>query len=254
MKNIQDIELEFKTSPTDELKEILKKYSHDPRAGVKKIHDKYSKKLDKYYEEITRLKELSRYENYYFDSGLKTVAGLDEVGRGPLAGPVVACCVVLKKGTLIEGVTDSKKLSEKRRNEIFWEIKKKALDIGMGVVDEKTIDKINIANAAKQAMTEAFNNLKKKPDVLLIDYVSLEDIGCVQESIVKGDEKCISIGAASIVAKVMRDEMMYNYAKEYPEYGFDKNKGYGSKEHFEAIKTHGRCPIHRRSFLKNLRG
>ena len=253
MKNIQEIELEFKTCPTDELKELLKKYSYDPRSGVKKIHDKYSKKLDKYYGEITRLKELSRYENYYFDSGLKTVAGLDEVGRGPLAGPVVACCVVLKKGTLIEGVTDSKKLSEKRRNEVFWEIKKKALDIGMGVVDEKTIDKINIANATKLAMTEAFNNLKKKPDVLLIDYLQLDDISCVQESVVKGDEKCISIGAASIVAKVMRDEMMHNYSKEYPEYSFEKNKGYGSKEHFEALKAHGRCPIHRRSFLKGLK-
>lgn len=250
MKNINEIDFEFKTCPGNELKELLKKYAFDERSGVKKICDKYSKKLGKYYRELNRLKELSRYENYYFDSGLKTVAGLDEVGRGPLAGPVVACCVVLKKGTLIEGVNDSKKLSEKRRIQIFWDIKKKAADIGMGIVDERTIDKINIANAAKQAMTEAFNNLAKRPDVLLIDYVSLEGLDCVQESIVKGDEKCISIGAASIVAKVMRDEMMHNYAKEYPEYHFDKNKGYGSKEHFKAIKEHGPCPIHRRSFLK----
>jgi len=252
MKNIQEIEYEFKTCANDELKELLKKYSLDSRSGVKKIHSKYSKKLDGYYSELTRLKELSRYENYYFDSGLKSVAGLDEVGRGPLAGPVVACCVVLQKGTLIEGVTDSKKLSEKRRNEVFWEIKRKALDIGMGRVDEAAIDKINILNATKLAMMEAFNNLKKKPDVLLIDYVTLDNAGCVTESIVKGDEKCISIGAASIVAKVMRDEMMHCYAKEYPEYNFDKNKGYGSREHFEALKTHGPCPIHRRSFLKGL--
>jgi len=253
MKNIQEIEREFKTCPNDELKELLRKYALDERGGVKKLHLKYSLKLDNYFRELNRLKELSRYENYYFDSGLKLVAGVDEVGRGPLAGPVVACCVVLKKGTLIEGVTDSKKLSEKKRNEIFWEIKKKALDIGMGTVDEKTIDKIGIVNATKKAMMEAFNNLGNKPDVLLIDYMSLDDIGCVQESIVKGDEKSITIGAASIVAKVMRDEMMYNYAKEYPEYGFDNHKGYGTNEHLEALKAHGPCPIHRRSFLTRLK-
>jgi len=254
MKNIQDIEQEFKLCSSEELKALLTKYSFDPRSGVRKICDKYNKKLDSYYAELRRLKELSRYEDYYFDMGLKTVAGLDEVGRGPLAGPVVACCVVLKRGTIIEGVGDSKRLSERRRNQVFWEIKKKALDIGMGVVDEKVIDKINIVNATKQAMHEALDNLKAKPDALLVDFVRLDNIDFIQESIVKGDEKCFSIGAASIVAKVMRDEMMHNYAKEYPEYHFDKNKGYGSKEHFEAIKQHGICPIHRRSFLKGISG
>ena len=251
MKKIQDIETEFRLCSMDALKELLKEYEHDERSGVRKVFSKYSKKLDKHYGEINRLKELSRYENYYFDAGLRYVAGMDEVGRGPLAGPVVACCVVLKKGDLIEGINDSKKLSEKRRNEIFWEIENKALDIGMGIVDEKTIDRINIAEATKMAMMEAFNNLKRKPDVLLVDYVHLDNISCVQESIVKGDEKSISIGAASIVAKVMRDEMMHNYAKEYPEYHFDQNKGYGSKEHFDAIRKYGMCPIHRRSFLKS---
>jgi len=253
VKTIQKIEQEFKTCANDELKELLTKYSSDARGGVQKVCDKYSKKLSKYYDELQRMKEISLCENYYFDSGLKTVSGLDEVGRGPLAGPVVACCVVFKKGTIIEGVGDSKKLSEKKRNSVFWEIKKKALDIGMGVVDEKTIDKINIVNATKQAMREAVDNLTIKPDVLLIDYESLEDIDCIQESIVKGDEKCFSIGAASIMAKVMRDEMMYTYAKEYPEYHFDKNKGYGSKEHFEALMQYGACPIHRQSFLKRLK-
>jgi len=253
MQTIQKIELEFKTCQNDELKELLSKYSSDSRGGVQKICEKYSKKLGKYYDELLRLKEISRYEDYYFDSGLKTVAGLDEVGRGPLAGPVVACCVVFKKGTIIEGVGDSKKLSEKSRNNIFWDIKRKALDIGMGVVDEKTIDKINIVNATKQAMKEAIDNLTIKPDVLLIDHMRLDDVDYVQESIVKGDEKCFSIGAASIMAKVMRDEMMYNYAKEYPEYHFDKNKGYGSREHFEALFQYGATPIHRESFLKKLK-
>ena len=253
MKTIQKIEQEFKLCQNDELKELLSLYAPDSRDGVQKICDKYSKKLAKHYDELLRLKKISQYEERYFDSGMRTVAGLDEVGRGPLAGPVVACCVVFKKGTIIEGVGDSKKLSEKKRNTVFWDIKRKALDIGMGVVDEKVIDKINIVNATKLAMREALDNLTIKPDALLIDHLSLEDIDCVQESIVKGDEKCFSIGAASIMAKVMRDEMMHNYAKEYPEYHFDKNKGYGSREHFEALFQYGASPIHRQSFLKKLK-
>jgi ribonuclease HII len=253
MQTIQKIEAEFKTCPNDELKELLAKYSADNRGGVRRICDTYNKKLSKYYDELLRLKEISQYEDKYFDLGMKAVAGLDEVGRGPLAGPVVACCVVFKKGTVIEGVGDSKKLSEKKRNLVFWEIKKKALDIGMGVVDEKTIDKINILNATKQAMKEAIDNLTIKPDALLIDHMTLEEIDIPQESIVKGDEKCFSIGAASIMAKVMRDEMMHTYAKEYPQYHFEKNKGYGSREHFEALLEHGACPIHRQSFLKRLK-
>lgn len=253
MQTIQKIEQEFKTCANDELKELLAKYSSDARDGVRKIHDKYSKKLAKHYDELLRLKEISRYEDKYFAQGLRTVAGLDEVGRGPLAGPVVACCVVFKKGTIIEGVGDSKKLSEKSRNLVFWEIKKKALDIGMGVVDEKTIDEINILNATKLAMREAYDNLVIKPGALLIDHMTLDNIDCTQESIVKGDENCFSIGAASIIAKVMRDEMMHTYAQEYPQYHFEKNKGYGSKEHFEALLEHGACPIHRQSFLKRLK-
>ncbi len=252
MKPIAEIKDEFKDCQMQELKSLIMKYDNDERQGVKKLISGYKKKLDSYYEELVRLKEISLFENLYLENGYKYIAGIDEVGRGPLAGPVVACALIYPKDILIEGINDSKKLSEKRRNEIFWQLEKSAADVGMGIVEPDVIDEINILNATKLAMKYAVNNLKVKPDILLIDAVNIDGVDIEQKAIIKGDERSITIAGASIIAKVMRDEMMYKYAETYPQYGFDKNKGYGTKEHIEAIKKYGLTPIHRRSFVTNI--
>ncbi|KJU83593.1 ribonuclease HII [Candidatus Magnetobacterium bavaricum] len=192
------------------------------------------------------MRELFEYDSVYHDSGC--VAGLDEAGRGPLAGPVVAAAVVLGHGVYIEGVNDSKKLSEPRRRALFFEIVCRAKDIGVGIVDVADIDRVNILNATKTAMKKAVLQLNHPPDILLIDAVKLPDIDIKQVSIIKGDSKSASIAAASIVAKVLRDSFMLAYHQQYPQYGFNKHKGYGTKHHIEMIRAHGPCPIHRRSF------
>jgi ribonuclease HII len=187
------------------------------------------------------------------------IAGIDEVGRGPLAGPVVTCCVVLPADFDLIGVDDSKKLSEKKRTEMAPLIKEKALAYGFGMADEKVIDRINTLNATKGAMRvaclEADKMLREKTgrgiDCLLIDAVHLEDIPFPQKSIIKGDAKSVSIAAASILAKVTRDAMMVKYAEQYPWYAFEKNKGYGTAAHYDGLRAHGPCPIHRMTFLKN---
>lgn len=202
--------------------------------------------------------------------GYKYIAGVDEVGRGPLAGPVIAAAVVLPEDFDVLGIDDSKKLSEKKRNELFEIITQKAVAIGVGGVDEKTIDEISILQATKLAMKRAVEaceiKLREKlgsgetdsdPEGHVIDYIlfdamKIEDIDIQQESIVKGDAKVLAIAAASIIAKVTRDLMMVAYDNEYPGYAFAKNKGYGTKEHYEGLHAQGMCPIHRRSFLKNL--
>ncbi len=201
--------------------------------------------------ENQRLKLMSRYEEEAYSKGFKCVAGIDEAGRGPLAGPVVAACVALPEGLLIEGINDSKKLSETKRERIYKIIMEKALSIGIGIVDEKIIDEINILNATKLAMKNSVMQMKVKPDFLLIDAVKLDDIDISQLSIIKGDSVSLSIAAASIVAKVTRDRIMVEYDKKHPEYGFKKHKGYGTKLHIDAIKNNGICPIHRVGFTKN---
>lgn len=188
------------------------------------------------------------------------IAGIDEVGRGPLAGPVVTCCVILPPDFDLLGVDDSKKLSEKKRTEMAPLIKEKALAYGFGMADEKVIDRINILNATKGAMRvaclEADKMLREKTgrgiDCLLIDAVHLDDVPFPQKSIIKGDAKSVSIAAASILAKVTRDNMMIKYAEQYPGYAFERNKGYGTAAHYEGLRAQGPCPIHRMSFLKNL--
>ena len=200
-----------------------------------------------------------------FDSGFTVggslvAAGTDEAGRGPLAGPVVAACVVLPEDFDVIGVDDSKKLSEKKREELFDKIQAKALAIGVGISDNITIDQINILQATKKAMKEAFleaeTRLKEKTgqriDVLLADAVTLEELDVHQEAIIKGDAKSLSIAAASIIAKVTRDRIMLEYHRQYPWYGFDRNKGYGTKAHYQGIGAYGITPIHRKTFLKNL--
>ena len=199
--------------------------------------------------EIARLGELSKFEKEYYEKGYNTICGIDEAGRGPLAGPVVAGAVILPKGCLIEGVNDSKKISEKKREIIYNEITKNALSWSVGIVDNTIIDDINILEATRMAMKIAIDNLTVKPDYILIDAEKKVDTGGIPYlPIIKGDALSISIAAASIIAKVTRDRMMYDYDEVFPMYGFAKHKGYGTKEHIEAIGKHGICTIHRKTF------
>jgi len=205
-------------------------------------------------KELERLKTMSTYEAEAIAQGYCKVAGIDEAGRGPLAGPVVAACVMLPENCLIEGVNDSKKLSPAKREKLYDIILNRAVSYGIGIVDEKRIDEINILNATKLAMKMAVDQMNIKPDILLIDAVRLDDLDIPQKSIIKGDELSISIAAASIIAKVTRDRMIAEADSQYPEYGFKKHKGYGTAEHINAIKKYGICPIHRISFTKNFTG
>ncbi len=213
-------------------------------------------------EEMLRKKlaAMQKFERELRDAGIEYIAGIDEVGRGPLAGPVVSACVVLPADFDILGVDDSKKLSEKKREELFDKILSETLAYGIGMCDNDVIDEINILNATKRAMAEATINadeaLRKNCGAhiehLLIDALTLEKVNLPQTGIIKGDAKSISIAAASIIAKVTRDRMMIEYAKEYPYYAFESNKGYGTRAHYEGIYRQGITPIHRKTFLKNI--
>ncbi len=206
-------------------------------------------KGEKLEAEIKRIEALKQYEKEYEHLGY--VCGIDEVGRGPFAGPVVACAVILPKDCSILYINDSKKLSEKKREELYDIITKEAVSFGIGIRDNKRIDEINILEATYEAMREAISNLKVKPDVLLNDAVTIPGVDIKQVPIIKGDAKSISIGAASIVAKVTRDRMMFEFDKMYPGYDLAKNKGYGTAAHIEGLKKYGPCEIHRFSFIHN---
>ena len=203
-------------------------------------------------KEIERLSKLKEEELKLYESGFEYVCGIDEAGRGPLAGPVVVASVILPKNSMIEGVNDSKKVSEKKREKIYEEIIKEAISYGIAIIDEKEIDDINILKATKKGVTECIRNLEVKPNIILID--ALEGIDTLQipyKSVIKGDAKHYSIAAASILAKVTRDRIMRKYDLLYPEYGFIQNKGYGTAKHIQVIKEKGICEIHRKSFVKN---
>ena len=199
--------------------------------------------------EKARVEQMCEYEKEY--GVYSYICGIDEAGRGPLAGPVVAGAVILPKDCRILYINDSKKLSEKRRNELFDIIKEEAVTYGIGIIDAARIDEINILQATYEAMRSAINNLNPSPDILLNDAVKIPKVDIPQVSIIKGDAKSVSIAAASIVAKVTRDRMMVEYDKIYPEYNFADNKGYGSEKHREALKKFGPTPIHRNTFIKN---
>ena len=250
MKRISEIKEEFKKLLPEELEEQIGFYREDERKGVQSFLKTQEKKLEQYREELARLETISRYEKEY--DGYGYVCGIDEVGRGPLAGPVVAGAVILPKDCRILYINDSKKLSAKKREELFDEIQKQAVAIGIGLVPHDRIDEINILQATYEAMRMAIANLKVKPGVLLNDAVTIPGVDIPQVPIIKGDAKSISIGAASIMAKVYRDRMMIEYDKMYPGYGFASNKGYGSKEHMEALQKIGPSPIHRQSFIKGI--
>ena len=202
--------------------------------------------------ERQRLEGMREFENKYSELG--AVAGIDEAGRGPLAGPVVAAAVILPKDIFLPFLNDSKKVTEKRRDVLFDQIKQEAIAYGIGIASNALIDEINILQATYEAMREARSQPSKTPDILLVEAVHIPDINIKQVGIVKGDAKSVNIAAASILAKVTRDRLMLEYDKIYPEYGFASNKGYGTAKHIEALKAYGACDIHRRSFIGNFVG
>lgn len=201
-------------------------------------------------KEITRLDNMLKIEHELNKKGYEFVCGVDEAGRGPLCGPVVAAAVILPKDAHIEGVNDSKKLTEKKREKLYDDIMQNAVSVGVGVSDVDIIEEVNILNATKKAMLQAISNLKVNPEYVLVDGNQKIDTDIPLETVVKGDSKSESIAAASIIAKVTRDRLLIEYDKKYPEYGFAKHKGYGTKAHIEAIKKYGLTPIHRPSFCK----
>lgn len=232
-----------------DLAEVMKQFQADERAGVQTELKKAAVRIQKYEAELQRTYVISEYERKYSD--YTYICGIDEVGRGPLAGPVVAGAVILPKDCDILYINDSKQLSEKKREELYDIIMEKAVAASVGYASVERIDEINILQATYEAMRQAISNLSIYPDVLLNDAVNIPQVSIRQVPIIKGDAKSISIGAASIIAKVTRDRLMADYAKIFPEYDFAGNKGYGSAAHIEALKKYGPTPIHRKSFIKN---
>lgn len=204
-------------------------------------------------KEIERLNELKKIENEIYEKEhVKYICGIDEAGRGPLAGPVVVASVIMKPDSFIEGVNDSKKVSEKKREKLYEQIIEEAVSYSVGIIDQNEIDEINILNATKKGLTESIKSLKVKPERIIVDALDkIDTCGIPYMPIVKGDAKCYSIAAASIIAKVTRDRIMRQWDEVYPMYGFARHKGYGTAAHIAAIKEYGLCPLHRRSFTKN---
>ena len=246
-EKIQIIREQFQTIPTEQLSGWLEQYREDPRAGVQTLVKRAEKAIAALEQEKERVWEMQSFEREYRPCGV--ICGIDEAGRGPLAGPVVAAAVCLPENCELLYVNDSKKLSEKKREELFDQIREKAVSYGIGIVGPDVIDEINILQADYEAMRIAVSQWKPQPEVLLNDAVRIPGLSMKQVPIIRGDAKSLSIAAASILAKVTRDRMMAEYDKIYPEYGFAGNKGYGSASHIEALKTYGPCPIHRRSFI-----
>ena len=203
-------------------------------------------------KELERLTNLKSMEKELYNKGFEYICGIDEAGRGPLAGPVVVAGVIMPKDSMIEGVNDSKKVSEKKREKLYDVILEEAISYSVAVIGQDVIDEINILNATKQGVTKVVEELDVKPNLILVDALThINTKGIPYDSIIKGDAKCYNIAAASIIAKVTRDRIMREWDEIYPQYGFINHKGYGTAKHIEAIKEHGPCPIHRRSFIKN---
>lgn len=246
-ESIQAIRNRLEQTKVEELLDFIAKYETDERSGVQKLVSTARKRKESYLEELARTESLKKYEKEY-DNYLY-ICGIDEVGRGPLAGPVVAGAVILPKDCRILYINDSKKLSAAKREELYDEIMEHAVATGIGMASPERIDEINILQATYEAMRQAIGNLKVAPDLLLNDAVTIPKVEIPQVPIIKGDAKSISIGAASIIAKVTRDRMMEEYDRIFPGYGFAGNKGYGSAEHIAALQKLGPTPIHRRSFI-----
>jgi len=248
-KKISDIKNELQAASESALPVFVETYEADTRSGVQALVAKARKSIEALAKEQKRIELMKRYEKEYASCGY--ICGIDEVGRGPLAGPVVAGAVILPKDCNIMYLNDSKQLSEKKREELYEVIMKQAVAVGLGSASPERIDEINILQATYEAMRQAISKLSVKPDILLNDAVTIPGVEIRQIPIIKGDAKSVSIAAASIVAKVTRDRLMTEYDKTYPEYHFADNKGYGSAAHIEALKTYGYTPIHRKSFIGN---
>jgi ribonuclease HII len=247
MESISSIREVIQAAGIEQLPEVIARYREDERAGVQKELLRAQKRIEAYQKELARCEELKRYEKEY--QMYANICGIDEVGRGPLAGPVVAGAVILPKDCDILYINDSKQLSEKKREELYDVIMEKAVAVGLGYSTPERIDEINILQATYEAMRKAIGELAVRPDLLLNDAVTIPEVSIRQVPIIKGDAKSISIGAASIVAKVTRDRLMVQYDEIYPQYGFASNKGYGAKVHIEALQKFGPCPIHRKTFI-----
>ncbi|MBU5429262.1 ribonuclease HII [Kineothrix sp. MSJ-39] len=233
------------------LPDFIARFERDERSGVQQLVQRAQKRLEALAKERERLKVMHRYEEQYKDC--QAICGIDEAGRGPLAGPVVAAAVILPKDCEILYLNDSKQLSAKKRDLLYDEIMEKAVAVGVGYATPQRIDEINILQATYEAMRQAVNKLSVCPDILLNDAVRIPGLPMQQVPIVKGDAKSVSIAAASIIAKVTRDRLMMEYDKAMPQYHFAANKGYGSAEHIEALAAYGASPIHRRSFITHFK-
>ena len=249
-QKIGEIREILQAASVDELPAFIAAHEKDERAGVQALINKAKKRRLDYEKELLRTEKMKDYERKY--ASFSYICGIDEVGRGPLAGPVVAGAVILPRDCRILYLNDSKQLSEKKREELYEVIMENAVSTGLGFVSPERIDEINILQATYEAMRQAIGKLEKEPDLLLNDAVTIPGVEIRQVPIIKGDAKSVSIAAASIIAKVTRDRLMVQYDEIYPEYGFASNKGYGAAAHLEALKKYGPTPIHRRSFLKNL--
>lgn len=247
---ISEIKKILSEATIEELRTLILDFETDERAGVIKLVESAKKRIAAFEAEVERTYRMKEYERKY--ENCRYICGIDEVGRGPLAGPVVAAAVVLPKDEDIYYLNDSKQLSAKKREELYDIIMEKAIAVGIGFSDEKCIDEINILQANYVAMRKAIAQLSVKPDILLNDAVQIPEVDIEQVSIIKGDAKSVSIAAASIVAKVTRDRFMVEMDAKYPYYDFASNKGYGSPKHLAALKEIGPCEIHRRSFIGNL--
>ena len=247
METMKDIRAHFASAKEGEYNALFQHYENDERSGVQKLIQQYRKKLQALENERARTEIMKEYEHKYEHLGY--LCGIDEVGRGPLAGPVVACAVILPKDCDILWLNDSKKLTAKKREELYDVILEGAVSVGIGMASPERIDEINILQATYEAMRQAVSRLSVQPQLLLNDAVTIPEIQIPQVPIIKGDAKSVSIAAASIVAKVTRDRMMEEFDKGLPEYGFASNKGYGSAAHIEALKKYGPSPIHRKTFI-----
>lgn len=248
-KKIGEIREILKNTQDEQLIRFITEYATDERTGVQSLVAQAQKKQEKLAKEIERIENLQIYERKYAD--YEYICGIDEVGRGPLAGPVVAAAVILPKNCHILYINDSKKLSAKKREELYDIIMEQAVAVGIGMRSPQRIDEINILQATYEAMREAIGKMNPQPTLLLNDAVRIPEVDIYQVPIIKGDAKSISIGAASIIAKVTRDRLMVEYDRLMPEYDFASNKGYGSAAHIAALKKYGPTPIHRKSFIGN---
>lgn len=247
---VKEIEHILKTVPIEQLLETITQHENDERSGVQKLLTQYRKKYKQHERLISEWEMRMAFDEVFEEHEL--LVGVDEVGRGPLAGPVVAAAVVLPPNAKLLGLKDSKQLTYAKKEELYKQIKEQAIAIGVGIVDAGRIDEINILQATFEAMRQALSQIQIAYQCILVDgNKEIPQISCKQETVIGGDNKSASIAAASVIAKVTRDHMMEEYAKMYPAYDWESNKGYGSQKHYEGIRKHGITPLHRKSFLKN---